>query len=828
MVDADWSVTRSNGNIRYIGQDHIGGSLITAGSFAVGTYYEIRTIGTTDYTLIGAASNTVGVKFVATGVGSGTGTAKQAASYATVLEFHRWLQDFADQEISSGDDEHDITDPTSSDRATDNLITLLAPGGGVIYNIDAAAAEHLYDGSIVQRSGDEIYDGIVNFGNATVVIQILQDGAIIADDYWNYAAGGQHDGAADATVLTDSGESWATDEWAGYVIVNTSDGSKGIIASNTATTITLTADGLNGGTDNDFDVSDNYLIAAGLNADASSGISHRFLIRTRADGTDIDQRKLIGTNRTFTRTFGEFKINATSRGNNVLALSDSGDLNNTTDESTVAGWTAITNTEGFRLIDISGDGTDEEYYSEWNRDTFTINQFYERMKWLVRDGSGSTLHGANGELFRGITHEIVYDGETGVAPTTNDILVWGTKIDYDNESAGPFTVGEAIHENSTPPAWKGRILAIDDNTSTGSLIVDVRDGTVTNNEAFTGQTSGAGADVNLTPTAVTGGGSMKVLAIDDNGTTGEVYVQIDRGGAPSNDVILYNAQTNTAAIDVANVIVVNVTVTERAISTPFIGQSTGSALIGAYGVGMESADASSSDIFTDLGNNTINPPNNVTFTVLGLISDEDRVLVTNDNGGAPDFTQLTLDTALTAAGQTTISVQPASIPADTPSTGFVRVTLDDGRRRRVAYTAVDTNDFTTASTSWVNPDDAGISNGVMIAYIDELASGTNVSAGSFTTDVRYRIVTVGTTDFTLIGASSNTVGVVFTATGAGSGTGTADTVDVSASFTTVFNADRTLFIRVRDGGSSPIKTFETTGTLSSTGGSVTAIRTSDA
>lgn len=48
-----------------------------------------------------------------------------------------------------------------------------------------------------------------------------------------------------------------------------------------------------------------------------------------------------------------------------------------------------------------------------------------------------------------------------------------------------------------------------------------------------------------------------------------------------------------------------------------------------------------------------------------------------------------------------------------------------------------------------------------------------VTAGSFVTSTVYRILTVGTTDFTLIGASANTVGVVFTATGAGSGTGTA-------------------------------------------------------
>ncbi len=46
-----------------------------AGAFVVGTTYEIMSIGTTDFTLIGAAANTIGLAFVATGVGAGTGTA---------------------------------------------------------------------------------------------------------------------------------------------------------------------------------------------------------------------------------------------------------------------------------------------------------------------------------------------------------------------------------------------------------------------------------------------------------------------------------------------------------------------------------------------------------------------------------------------------------------------------------------------------------------------------------------------------------------------------------------------------------------------------------
>lgn len=52
--------------------------LTTAGSFTTGYWYTIQTIGTTDFTAIGADSNTVGLKFRATGAGTGTGTATES------------------------------------------------------------------------------------------------------------------------------------------------------------------------------------------------------------------------------------------------------------------------------------------------------------------------------------------------------------------------------------------------------------------------------------------------------------------------------------------------------------------------------------------------------------------------------------------------------------------------------------------------------------------------------------------------------------------------------------------------------------------------------
>ena len=64
---------------------------------------------------------------------------------------------------------------------------------------------------------------------------------------------------------------------------------------------------------------------------------------------------------------------------------------------------------------------------------------------------------------------------------------------------------------------------------------------------------------------------------------------------------------------------------------------------------------------------------------------------------------------------------------------------------------------------------------VKIYSVDSTPTTGLITAGAFVAGNDYQIVSVGTTDFTLIGASANTVGIIFTATGVGTGTGTAAT-----------------------------------------------------
>ena len=267
------------------------------------------------------------------------------------------------------------------------------------------------------------------------------------------------------------------------------------------------------------------------------------------------------------------------------------------------------------------------------------------------------------------------------------------------------------------------------------------------------------------------GGSGRLLAINSTTAATKLWLQLLTGSVPGDGVTV----TGTASTATVDTEFGTGQSTSRTISTPFVGVSTGTALIGSYGFGVEADDLSSTDLVFDLTNTQVNPPNNVTFTVFGLISGEDRVLVSNDNAGGIDFAQMTLSITLDGGTETIINVGSANIPADTPSSGNLRVELDDGRHRLIAYTSHDGDDeFTTASTDWQDPDDATSGNDVFLAYIDKLAGATEEA------------------------------------------------------YTTVYDSDRTLFIRVRDGGGTPIKTFETTGTLGNAGGSATAIRTPDA
>lgn len=685
----------------------------------------------------------------------------------TVLDFHRWLQDAADDaSVATADDFVDITSLTPSDKSYDTIITLING-----YNIDDHAAQHLYEGSIIQDGGNVIYDGLQVLAPAGTSVEVIQNGAPITPNFWGTA----------------------------------------------------------------------------LNADATKGISHRFMVKVR-NTTDIDGRRLIVQTRRWGNQFSEFLANGTSRGINVAALAANSDGNNTGIESTVETYTTITNVEGYQGLDADGNGSNEFYYSQWNRATYSINTLFERGKWLTAEprtedssadtgsdfavGNGTiTAQGqsfANGVNATWLTQAKVYLKKTG-SPTGTAVAKLYAHFGTFGSSSVPtgaalatsatvdvskLTTTYALTEFGFTTAYKmtastNYVIVVEYSGGTAVNYVQVRGlattGTHAGNRAsFAGTWTAAATDDMAFDVTTVGdlyglpgnrfrgitheittdtpvgtfsaveavswtGGTGRMLAINSTTAPTKMWIQLLTGVAPTDN------QTITGGTSAATCLV-NITVTERDVpeksALPFLGASTGTSLVGSYGVGVKTTDLTASDKLLDLTNTQRVPPNNVTFTVNGLVSGEDYILVAPNNAGNIQFNQMTLNGALTLATVTSVVVNGA-IPSDTPSTGTIRILRANGAYTKHSYTAWSGSTFTIASTDFSTNNAANGAN-LFISYIDKLATGT------------------------------------------------------SASVTWVYASDRSLFIRARDGGATPIKTFESTATMGSSGGSVTIIRTSDA
>ena len=79
-----------------------------------------------------------------------------------------------------------------------------------------------------------------------------------------------HDGASNASVLSDSTANFGTDTLVGLTVYNNTDGSSGTITANTSTTVTAT---LSGGTDNDWDDADSYTIPLSTVFDVDNAVT---------------------------------------------------------------------------------------------------------------------------------------------------------------------------------------------------------------------------------------------------------------------------------------------------------------------------------------------------------------------------------------------------------------------------------------------------------------------------------------------------------------------------------------------------------------------------
>jgi len=210
-------------------------------------------------------------------------------------------------------------------------------------------------------------------------------------------------------------------------------------------------------------------------------------------------------------------------------------------------------------------------------------------------------------------------------------------------------------------------------------------------------------------------GTGVLLALDDDGTTGNLYIQLTTGIAPVSGASV-SGVTSLATSDVSG------TPDVKIISNHLLGLYTGS-FIGAYGVGMEPTELTSNDSVQDLASVTQTPPNNVSVTVTSVVSGDRVLLARDDTSGAIEEDTYTLSGANTS-GATTIAVNEA-INNDDPSFGKIRV-WNSSQFDVYNYASYSGSVFTLSGAEVLSQTYTSGDN-VFVPFIDEQATGTSVS-----------------------------------------------------------------------------------------------------
>ena len=285
-----------------------------------------------------------------------------------------------------------------------------------------------------------------------------------------------------------------------------------------------------------------------------------------------------------------------------------------------------------------------------------------------------------------------------------------------------------------------------------------------------GVTSAATADVDAV-TNNTNAGRGLLIALNDTGTTGNLYYQSLVGTDPVDNQLVYGHTSNALCA-------VNGAISSRVINNAFVGVFTGSDFQTNLGVALDPTDATAGDRLRNLLDVAQAPPNNQQGVVTGgFVGDYLTVYPwdgsTLDVNGFPeqDFNEATLTTALVAGVSTTAVV--TSIPANTPAAGYLRIERNsDSEYDLVQYSSWSGLTYTLVGTA---PSAAAIGRNVFRALVDRVWATTGVPE----------------------------------------------------SYTAVQTGTNQVVLTLRRGGVSPIKTFKGSATFGTTGFTAAAQRISD-
>ena len=221
------------------------GTPASAGNFVIGQSYTINTVGTTDFTIIGAASNTIGVIFTASGVGSGTGTA--IANTTTAGSFingqsYQILSVGTTNWVTIGATAQAVVTGTISNGAgaAGNILDITAIASGTLVNGAYITGAGITDGTFITSTPALGGTGIYTVNNSLLISSITITVQPPSGTRFTASGVGSGTGTADlfAGIITDAGIATAGTGYTPGTTVRVSGG-----GNNAVVTVLTVSDG---------------------------------------------------------------------------------------------------------------------------------------------------------------------------------------------------------------------------------------------------------------------------------------------------------------------------------------------------------------------------------------------------------------------------------------------------------------------------------------------------------------------------------------------------------------------------------------------------------
>jgi hypothetical protein len=411
------------------------GVAISAGSFVTGMSYTITTVGTTNFILIGASANTVGVVFKASGIGSGNGTATLNAgidvgAYEFDLGYSGWPQTQTYTVAGAVIDrikiakQSDGSEIYNSTVLPDNEPSTFSASVPVYIYIRKGSAAPYYHPLKLSATIDPI-NGLVYDTTG------LQQEDIAAHDYSATAV------ASDWTFDSNTGAithalgttryavrdlySWHQDYYDGITTIDDTPLMRGITPSifeliNSGTISTAHLADLKGGsiefgngdlwtnlwtTDTMAAAHSIYVVQAGAKYTAFWVNGPLDILLQVSDAGVLRDSGLVDVyTRPWGYTYANYQADLSAGGSVVAPISTFVDAAITDTEVTVAGWNDIVISFGTYSLDFAdGDGL-RTYYCRINCNGRPLSQVYQFAQYVTRDTSVTTLNGVAGWKYK--------------------------------------------------------------------------------------------------------------------------------------------------------------------------------------------------------------------------------------------------------------------------------------------------------------------------------------------------------------------------------------------------------------------------------------------